>query len=220
VLLTWLDLDWYPITSDDCARMKDNCITCVCQMVSNLAAQADFRTANHSKSQELILGRLVNILESVPHDPTSRESSALHSIFRNVCDAMTSVLRDQKDAKKVIHDRGGIPHLVRLLSSVDIKVQRSSTSVLRTLAFKEDQAKAAIVEGGAVQPLIRMLRSEVRATVAVVSMHAPVLPITSCKVHNRCAMPAAPLLMVKIWHIVKPVMPCRTMPRTTRQLAL
>ena len=74
---------------------------------------------------------------------------------------MTNVLRDQKDAKKMLQDLGGIPYLVKLLRSVDTKVQRASTSVLRTLAFKEDSAKQAIVECGAVQPLIRMLRSEV-----------------------------------------------------------
>ena len=133
----------------------------VCQMVSQLAASGDFRTQAHSKSQELILERLVKILEGVPSNPTSWESSTLHAIFRHVCEAMTNVLRDQKDAKRVIHERGGIPHLVRLLSSVDSKVQRASTSVLRSLAFKEDRAKQAIVDGGAVQPLIRMLRSEV-----------------------------------------------------------
>ena len=130
-------------------------------MVSHLAAQAEFRQTAHSKTQEATLDKLVSILKTAPMDPTSRESSHLHIIFRNVCEAMTNVLRDQKDAKKVIQDLGGIPHLVRLLSSVDTKVQRASTSVLRTLAFKEDNAKQAIVECGAVQPLIRMLRSEV-----------------------------------------------------------
>jgi hypothetical protein len=74
---------------------------------------------------------------------------------------MTNVLREQKDAKKVIQDLGGIPQLVRLLGSIDTKVQRASASVLRTLAFKEDSAKQAIVDCGAVPPLIRMLRSEV-----------------------------------------------------------
>jgi hypothetical protein len=142
-------------------RMKDSCIACVCQMVSHLAAQVEFRHSGHSKTQELILGKLVKILETVPMDPTSRENSTLHLIFRNVCEAMTNVLRDQKDAKKIIQDLGGIRHLVRLLSSVDTKVQRASTSVLRTLAFKADSAKQAIVDCGAVQPLIRMLRSEV-----------------------------------------------------------
>lgn len=142
-------------------RARDSSITSVCQLVGLLAMQSDFRQAQHRKTQEAILCKLVSILEAAPESPLTRTSSNLNVIFRHVCEAMTSVLRDQKEAKKVIHNRGGIPLLVRLLNSTDSKVQRASTSVLRTLAFKEDDAKNAIVDAGAVAPLIRMLRSEV-----------------------------------------------------------
>lgn len=44
---------------------------------------------------------------------------------------------------------------------MDPRVQRASSSVLRTLAFKDEAAKRAIIDCGAIEPLIRMLRSEV-----------------------------------------------------------
>lgn len=54
-----------------------------------------------------------------------------------------------------------VASLVRLLGSMDPRVQRASSSVLRTLAFKDEAAKRAIIDCGAIEPLIRMLRSEV-----------------------------------------------------------
>jgi hypothetical protein len=141
--------------------IRDDCVSCVCQIISNLATHPDFRHFSNTKIQFLILAKLIKILKAVPAEPTARETSSLHCTFRGACEAMTNVLREQKDAKKVIQDLGGIPQLVRLLGSIDTKVQRASASVLRTLAFKEDSAKQAIVDCGAVPPLIRMLRSEV-----------------------------------------------------------
>lgn len=151
----------------EACRMRESCVTCICQLVNQMAPLKEFRLAEHAATQDLILTKLVKNLEQVPKCPTSYNNVDLLTIFRHVCDTMTSVLRDQRDAKRVILERGGVPHLVRLLSSVDNRVQRASTSVLRTLAFKEDVAKRAIVANDAVQPLIRMLRSEVRSSSAL-----------------------------------------------------
>ena len=134
--------------------------------MSHLAAQSDFRQLGSNKTQTAILAKLIRVLEAVPAEPTARECTTLQCTFRSACEAMTNVLREQKDAKRVIQELGGIPQLVRLLSSIDTKVQRASASVLRTLAFKEDAAKMAIVDCDAVPPLIRMLRSEVRLFLA------------------------------------------------------
>lgn len=108
-----------------------------------------------------MLQRLVTLVDHGPDDPSTCATGA-DSVFKHICEAITIVCRDQKDAKKVLLEHGGIEPIVRLLRSLDAKVQRAASSVLRTLAFKEDQAKHAIIESGAIQPLIRMLRSEVR----------------------------------------------------------
>jgi hypothetical protein len=39
---------------------------------------------------------------------------------------------------------GGIPPLVELLESLDLKVQRAAAGALRTLAFKNDENKAQV----------------------------------------------------------------------------
>jgi HEAT repeat protein len=55
---------------------------------------------------------------------------------------------------------GGIPPLVELLESQDLKVQRAAAGALRTLAFKNDENKSQIVDCNALPTLILMLRSE------------------------------------------------------------
>lgn len=86
----------------------------------------------------------------------------VESAYKHICETITVVCRDHKDAKKVLLEVGGVAPVVGLLQSCNAKVQRAASGVLRTLAFKEDQAKHAIIDSGAVEPLIRMLRSEVR----------------------------------------------------------
>jgi hypothetical protein len=134
----------------------------VCQVFSHLANLAEFRHGENAVVQAAMLRRLVALVESAPEDP-ALHADGTDSVYKHICEAITTVCRDQKDAKKVLLEHGGIRPIVRLLRSLDAKVQRAASSVLRTLAFKEDQAKHAIIDCGAIQPLIRMLRSEVRA---------------------------------------------------------
>lgn len=140
---------------------RDECIALVCQIFSHLASLAEFRHGENAQIQSNMLKRLVALVDNGPEDPATCANGA-DSVFKHICEAITIVCRDQKDAKKVLLEHGGIEPIVRLLRSLDAKVQRAASSVLRTLAFKEDQAKHAIIESGAIQPLIRMLRSEVR----------------------------------------------------------
>jgi hypothetical protein len=49
---------------------------------------------------------------------------------------------------------------VTLLEAWDVKVQRAGAGALRTLAFKNDENKRQIVEGGALPLLIRVSRAE------------------------------------------------------------
>ena len=80
--------------------MRESCVVCICQLINQMAPLADFRRAQHTAVQDLILTKLVNILAMVPHCPTSYNNVELLTIFRHVCDTMTSVLRDQRDAKE------------------------------------------------------------------------------------------------------------------------
>ena len=59
-----------------------------------------------------------------------------------------------------VREEGGIPPLVALLDSVDVKVQRAAAGALRTLAFKCEANKNQIVSCNALPTLIHMLRSE------------------------------------------------------------
>ena len=54
-----------------------------------------------------------------------------------------------------VRAEGGIPPLVALLDAWDIKVQRAGAGALRTLAFKNEENKRQIVEGGALPRLIQ-----------------------------------------------------------------
>lgn len=59
-----------------------------------------------------------------------------------------------------VREEGGIPPLVALLDSPDVKVQRAAAGALRTLAFKCEANKNQIVNCNALPTLIHMLRSE------------------------------------------------------------
>jgi Armadillo/beta-catenin-like repeat len=145
----------------------------VCQIVYELAGMSEFRHGLPVRFHNDILTNLVRLLDHPTpayglctpqaRSEASSTASAVHAaLLSDVCDAIGNVSREHKDAKKLIVDLGGIPALVKLLDSLDAKLQRAATSVLRTLAFKDEVAKQEIVDSGAMPPLIRMLRSEVR----------------------------------------------------------
>jgi hypothetical protein len=138
---------------------RDGCIALVCQILGHLASLAEFRHGDNAQIQADVLKRLVVLLEIGSEALACPEGT--DSVHKYVCETITIICRDQKDAKKVLLEHGGILPIVKLLQSLDAKVQRAASSVLRTLAFKEDHAKHVIIESGAIQPLIRMLRSEV-----------------------------------------------------------
>jgi hypothetical protein len=142
---------------------REECIVLVCQILCHLASLAEFRHGENAQIQSNMLRSLVALLKHGSKEP-SRCPEATDNVNKHICDAITVVCRDQKDAKRALLELAGIAPIVSLLHSLDAKVQRAASSVLRTLAFKEDQAKHAIIENGAIQPLVRMLRSEVCAS--------------------------------------------------------
>ncbi|WOL06744.1 ARM REPEAT PROTEIN INTERACTING WITH ABF2 [Canna indica] len=100
---------------------------------------------------------LVNLLKRHKKGGNSR---AVNSVIRRAADAITNLAHENSDIKTYIRIEGGIPPLVELLESTDLKVQRAAAGALRTLAFKNDSNKSQIVECNALPTLILMLRSE------------------------------------------------------------
>ncbi|XP_008812798.2 ARM REPEAT PROTEIN INTERACTING WITH ABF2-like [Phoenix dactylifera] len=100
---------------------------------------------------------LVNLLKRRGKGSNSR---AVNSVIRRAADAITNLAHENSSIKTFVRIEGGIPPLVELLESMDLKVQRAAAGALRTLAFKNDENKNQIVECNALPTLILMLRSE------------------------------------------------------------
>ncbi|CAL9041913.1 unnamed protein product [Musa banksii] len=100
---------------------------------------------------------LVNLLRRHKKGSNCR---AVNSVIRRAADAITNLAHENSNIKTYVRIEGGIPPLVELLESTDLKVQRAAAGALRTLAFKNDGNKNQIVECNALPTLILMLRSE------------------------------------------------------------
>eukprot|EP00892_Ulva_mutabilis_P010074 jgi/Ulvmu1/7439/UM036_0100.1 len=158
-LMTLLDdATFSDLPPEDLPHKRDDCTVMVCQIITNLAAQAEFRHGELVTVQAAVLKRLSALIVRAPEAPAL--AAGQDGCFRFICEAMTNVCREHKDGKKVLTHTQVVASLVRLLGSMDPRVQRAASSVLRTLAFKDDAAKRAIIDCGAIEPLIRMLRSE------------------------------------------------------------
>lgn len=103
------------------------------------------------------LSHLVDLLRRHKDGSTSR---SVNGVIRRAADAITNLAHENSSIKTRVRMEGGIPPLVELLESRDIKVQRAAAGALRTLAFKNDDNKNQIVECNALPTLILMLRSE------------------------------------------------------------
>ncbi|CAN6360217.1 unnamed protein product [Urochloa humidicola] len=103
---------------------------------------------------------LVNLLKRQKNTTNSR---VVNSVIKRAADAITNLAHENSNIKTSVRMEGGIPPLVELLESQDLKVQRAAAGALRTLAFKNDENKAQIVQCNALPTLILMLRSEAAA---------------------------------------------------------
>ncbi|KAJ8431291.1 hypothetical protein Cgig2_026267 [Carnegiea gigantea] len=103
-------------------------------------------------------------------------SRSVHGVIRRAADAITNLAHENSSIKSCVRIEGGIPPLVELLDSTDIKVQRAAAGALRTLAFKNDEnknqvgvignlvhsspnIKKEVLDAGALQPVIGLLSS-------------------------------------------------------------
>ncbi|KAG1331726.1 ARM REPEAT PROTEIN INTERACTING WITH ABF2 [Cocos nucifera] len=118
---------------------------------------------------------LVNLLKRRGKGSNSR---AVNSVIRRAADAITNLAHENSSIKTFIRFEGGIPPLVELLESTDLKVQRAAAGALRTLAFKNDENKKQIVECNALPTLILMLQSEDAA------IHYEAVGVTGNLVHS------------------------------------
>ncbi|XP_042462572.1 ARM REPEAT PROTEIN INTERACTING WITH ABF2 isoform X1 [Zingiber officinale] len=100
---------------------------------------------------------LVNLLKRHKKGSNCR---AVNGVVRRAADAITNLAHENSNIKTYVRYEGGIPPLVQLLESTDLKVQRAVAGALRTLAFKNDSNKNQIVECKALPTLILMLCSE------------------------------------------------------------
>lgn len=72
----------------------------VCQIITNLAAQAEFRHGELVAVQAAVLQRLSALIVRAPEAPAL--AAGQDGCFRFICEAMTNVCREHKDGKKVI----------------------------------------------------------------------------------------------------------------------
>ncbi|KAI7755493.1 hypothetical protein M8C21_031667 [Ambrosia artemisiifolia] len=103
------------------------------------------------------LPHLVALLKRHKNDQNCR---AVNGAIRKAADAITNLAHENGNIKTLVRVEGGIPPLVELLQSADIKVQRAAAGALRTLAFKNDENKTQIVGCNALPTLVLMLQSE------------------------------------------------------------
>ncbi|XP_068662768.1 ARM REPEAT PROTEIN INTERACTING WITH ABF2-like [Aristolochia californica] len=112
--------------------------------------------------QQLIVdsGALPHLVSLLKRCTDGSNSRAVNGVIRRAADAITNLAHENSIIKTSVRVEGGIPPLVELLDSTDMKVQRAVAGALRTLAFKNDENKNQIVECNALPTLILMLRSE------------------------------------------------------------
>ncbi|XP_020102633.1 ARM REPEAT PROTEIN INTERACTING WITH ABF2, partial [Ananas comosus] len=112
--------------------------------------------------QQLIVdaGALPLLVDLLKRHRKGSNSRAVNSVIRRAADAITNLAHENSNIKTCVRIEGGIPPLVELLESTDLKVQRAAAGALRTLAFKNDENKNQIVGCSALPTLILMLRSE------------------------------------------------------------
>ncbi|XP_074579669.1 ARM REPEAT PROTEIN INTERACTING WITH ABF2-like [Curcuma longa] len=112
--------------------------------------------------QQLIVdaGALPLLVNLLKRHKKGSNCQAVNDLVRRAADAITNLAHENSNIKTYVRYEGGIPPLVQLLESTDLKVLRAAAGALRTLAFKNDSNKNQIVECKALPTLILMLRSD------------------------------------------------------------
>ncbi|KAJ9543307.1 hypothetical protein OSB04_023014 [Centaurea solstitialis] len=105
-------------------------------------------------------GALPHLVALLKRHSDGENVRTVNGAIRKAADAITNLAHENNNIKTCVRVEGGIPPLVELLDSADVKVQRAAAGALRTLAFKNDENKTQIVDCNALPKLVLMLRSE------------------------------------------------------------
>ena len=85
-------------------------------------------------------------------------------VARRVAEGISKMANNDVHMQDQVKGKGGIPSLVAVLESSDVKVQRAAVHALRTLAYKNEENKRQIVQHNALKMLGRILTSELTGT--------------------------------------------------------
>ncbi|KAL8224893.1 hypothetical protein R6Q57_017450 [Mikania cordata] len=105
-------------------------------------------------------GAIPHLVALLKRHKNGQKSRVVNGAIRKAADAITNLAHENGKSKTFVRVEGGIPPLVELLQSPDIKVQRAAAGALRTLAFKNDENKTQIVDCNALPTLVLMLQSQ------------------------------------------------------------
>ena len=140
-----------------CSLLHEEIEKEACFIVGLLAVKPEYQSRIAAKGA---LPGLVRLLTQYKNSPLPRPNAGSGGTARRAADAITNLAHENSEVKTLVRTHGGIPPLVSLLETVDLKVQRAAAGALRTLAFKNDDNKNLIVECNALPILVQMLKAE------------------------------------------------------------
>ncbi|XP_042398286.1 ARM REPEAT PROTEIN INTERACTING WITH ABF2-like isoform X2 [Zingiber officinale] len=146
------------LVRDDCASGGDRPFE---HRVEKWSAFALFLLATKPEYQQLIddAGALPLLMNLLKRHKKGSNCRAVNGVIWRAAVAITNLAHENRNIKTYVRVEGGIPLLVQLLESIDVKVQSAAAGALRTLASKNESNKNQIVECKALPSLILMLQS-------------------------------------------------------------
>ncbi|KAG6501144.1 hypothetical protein ZIOFF_041013 [Zingiber officinale] len=146
------------LVRDDCASGGDRPFE---HRVEKWSAFALFLLATKPEYQQLIddAGALPLLMNLLKRHKKGSNCRAVNGVIWRAAGAITNLAHENRNIKTYVRVEGGIPLLVQLLESIDVKVQSAAAGALRTLASKNESNKNQIVECKALPSLILMLQS-------------------------------------------------------------
>lgn len=121
---------------------------------------------------------LIDLLRTNSRKGTTNLHTERRDVSRRAADALSNLALENTRIQQQIREQQGIPALVSLLDTRDMKLQRATAGALRTLAFQNEENKLEMVKCGALPKLVKLLRSE------DVSVHYEAVGVIGNLVHS------------------------------------